>query len=109
MVQDPRGRAGRGFRTEEITMHRTTTRLGIAAAVSLAASAGATLPTEWTFELQARSSLNPDIPAFNLPQGTSLSSQAAKIDEDGGVAIRFVGGGTGVTEGIFYGIGGVGG
>jgi hypothetical protein len=85
-------------------------------AASLAAAAGSSLagsvppvPTEWTFELQCRSSLNPALAPFNLPPVSSLSSQYVALDADGTVAIRaFIGSG-GITEGIFVGKGGVGG
>jgi hypothetical protein len=71
--------------------------------------ASASVPTEWTFQLQCRSSLDPSIPAFNLPNITSLSSQYVTLDADGTVAIRsFIGSG-GITEGIFVGREGVGG
>lgn len=79
------------------------------ALVAIPASAGQPLPAEWTFQLQCRSSLDPAIPAFNLPQTSSLSSQSVVIDDDGTVAIRaFIGSG-GITEGIFVGSDGVGG
>ena len=58
--------------------------------------------------LQCRSSLDPSIVAYNLPQFSSLSSQYVSIDDDGGVAIRvFLSGSP--SEGIFYGKNGVGG
>ena len=75
-----------------------------------AAAASAQVPTDWTFELQCRSSLNVDIPAFNLPIGGSLSSQSVSLAEDGSVVVRVVlAGASGATEGIFHGAGGVGG
>lgn len=85
-------------------------------AATIAATAGSSLagstpavPTEWTFELQCRSSLDPGIVPFNLPTLSSLSSQYVTLDEDGTVAIRaFVGSG-GINEGIFVGQGGQGG
>ncbi len=70
--------------------------------------AQAQVPQEWTIELQCRSSLDAAIPAFNLPQFSSLSSQYVSIDDDGGVAIRvFLSGNP--SEGIFYGKDGAGG
>jgi len=62
----------------------------------------AQLPQDWTIELIARSSLNPAIPAFRLPQGSSLSSQPVSLDENGNVAIRtFLDGSP--SEGVFFG------
>ena len=75
----------------------------------LAGSAAASVPTEWTFELQCRSSLNPNIPSFNLPGLSSLSSQYVAIDEDGTVTIRAFINAPGINEGIFVGRDGVGG
>ena len=81
--------------------------LGLVAVVGLACgSASAEVPTEWTFELQCRSSLDNSISPFNLPFPSSLSSQYVSIGEDGDVAIRLF---YGSSEGIFYGQGGVGG
>lgn len=66
------------------------------------ATAIAQVPQNWTIELVARSSLDPAIPAFRLPQGSSLSSQPTSLDESGGVAIRpFLNGSP--SEGVFYG------
>ncbi len=78
----------------------------VAAAGSLAS---ASVPTEWTFQLQCRSSLDPSIPAFNLPDISSLSSQYVTLDADGTVAVRAFLGSGGVTEGIFVGRDGAGG
>lgn len=86
-----------------------TTNPFTVAVVCAAAHALAAPPTDWTFELQCRSSLDPNIPAFNLPIGSSLSSQYVALDDDGGVAIRVVLGIPNATEGVFYGRGGVGG
>ena len=85
-------------------------RFKILAVIALAGSAAAgSVPTQWTFELQCRSSLDPNIPSFNLPAISSLSSQYVTLDADGTVAVRtFIGSG-GITEGIFVGKGGVGG
>ncbi|MCC5822775.1 MAG: hypothetical protein LAT64_05395 [Phycisphaerales bacterium] len=80
----------------------------LVAAAAGAAFAGS-VPTEWTFELQCRSSLNPSIPSFNLPGLSSLSSQYVTIDADGTVAIRAFINAPGITEGIFVGQGGQGG
>ena len=66
------------------------------------------VPTEWIYELQCRSSLDAGIPAFNLPQFSSLSSQYVTLGEDGGVAIRAFFNGS-PNEGVFYGKDGVGG
>lgn len=85
-------------------------RLPLFVVAALAGSvATASVPTQWTFELQCRSSLDPNLPAFNLPDISSLSSQYVTLDADGTVAVRtFIGSG-GITEGIFVGKGGVGG
>ncbi len=82
----------------------------VSAVLALSGSvAAAQVPTQWTFELQCRSSLDAGIPSYNLPAFTSLSSQYVTLDDDGTVAIRaFVGSG-GITEGIFVGQGGTGG
>jgi hypothetical protein len=61
------------------------------------------VPTSWSLELVARSSLDPSIPAFRLPAQSSLSSQPVSLDDSGGVAIRTLLGGAGASEGIFYG------
>lgn len=66
-------------------------------------------PSTWSFQLQCRSSLDPNIPAFNLPIGSSLSSQYVSLDANGGVAIRAFLSLPNATEGIFYGRDGVGG
>ncbi len=78
---------------------------------SLCLSAGTSLvlaemPTDWTFELQCRSSLDVGTPAFNLPFPSLLSSQYVSIGEAGDIAIRVVLSG---SEGVFYGQDGVGG
>lgn len=78
--------------------------LSIAALGSLAQ---AQLSQEWSFELQARSTLDSSLPGFNLPFPSSLSSQYVSIDDDGGVAIRAIL--SGGSEGIFYGRDGDGG
>lgn len=65
----------------------------------------AEVPTSWDIQLQARSTLDSDVPGYNLPYPSSLSSQYVSIDEDGAVAIRAVLSG---QEGIFYGKDGVG-
>lgn len=77
--------------------------------LAVASASPASVPETWTFALQCRSSLDPNIPAFNLPQGSSLSSQSVALDDDGGVAIRVILGIPGATEGIFYGLDGAGG
>ena len=80
-------------------------------ATIFAASASALasgVPSDWVFELQARSSLDPGIVPFNLPYPSSLSSQYVSLDNDGSVVTRVVLGGS-ATEGFFYGAGGVGG
>ena len=73
---------------------------------TLAGTTLAGVPTEWTFELQCRSSLDENTPAFNLPHPSLLSSQYVSLGEDGAVAIRTVLDG---SEGVFYGKGGEGG
>ncbi|GEM_PF-1252705 len=79
------------------------------AVLTASSLAGESLPTEWTFQLQCRSSLDAGIPAFNLPPFSSLSSQYVVLDDDGTVAIRAFLGSGGLTEGIFVGRDGVGG
>lgn len=84
---------------------RTARAAGLAAAFAMLAGAVpavAQVPTEWNIELVARSSLNPAIPAYRLPQGSSLSSQPVALDELGGAAVRAVLSGN-PSEGIFYG------
>lgn len=81
----------------------------VVAVACTAAHAIASPPADWTLELQCRSSLDSGTPAFNLPIGSSLSSQYVALDEDGGVAIRVVLGLPNATEGVFYGRGGLGG
>ena len=78
-------------------------------AAAAGAAFGGSVPTEWTFELQCRSSLNPDIPSFNLPGLSSLSSQYVSLDADGTVAIRAFINAPGITEGVFVGRDGQGG
>jgi len=73
---------------------------------ALPAIAGEPLPSDWTFEIQCRSSLDAGTPAFNLPFPSLLSSQYVSIGEAGDVAIRTVLDG---TEGVFYGQDGTGG
>lgn len=75
----------------------------------MASCAAAEVPTEWTFQLQCRSSLDPGIATFNLPPISSLSSQYVALDEDGTVAIRAFVGSSGISEGIFVGRNGSGG
>jgi hypothetical protein len=91
--------------TEFTYMICSTRMLVFGAFVSIAGSATAGVPSQWDIQLQARSSLDPGIPGYNLPYPSSLSSQYVSIDEDGAVAIRAVLSG---QEGIFYGKGGVG-
>lgn len=80
----------------------------ISALAILAGAATAEVPTKWSYQLQARSSLDAGIPAFNLPMFSSLSSQYVTLDEDGGVAVRlFISGNP--NEGVFYGKDGTGG
>lgn len=86
-------------------MMQTPTRLAILALLSQA-SAAAQVPSEWTIELQCRSSLDSATPAYNLPFPSSLSSQYVSIGEQGDVAIRVVLAG---QEGVFYGQDGSGG
>jgi hypothetical protein len=60
------------------------------------------VPQDWDIELVCRSSLDPNILAFRLPQGSSLSSQYVSLDEQGNVAIRvFLSGSP--SEAVFYG------
>ncbi len=84
-----------------------TPRMLVLGALSVCAVQSlAGVSTKWDIQLQARSTLEPSLPGYNLPYPSSLSSQYVSIDEDGGVAIRvFLGG----QEGIFYGSDGKGG
>jgi hypothetical protein len=86
-----------------------TPRTGVLAGlicVSTGASASlAQVASQWTLELQCRSSLEPGLSAFNLPFPSSLSSQYVSIGENGDVAIRVVLSG---AEGVFYGANGAG-
>ncbi len=84
-------------------------RLSVPLIALLCGSAVAEVPTQWTFQLQCRSSLNPAIPSFNLPAISSLSSQYVTLDTDGTVAIRAFVNAPGINEGIFVGRDGVGG
>ncbi len=68
----------------------------------------AQVPTGWTFQIQARSSLDPGIVPLNLPFPSSLSGQYVSLDSDGSVVTRVVLGTGSATEGFFYGVGGVG-
>lgn len=82
---------------------RAATRLSLSVMLLSGAAMGA-VPTEWKLDLVARSSLDPSIPAFRLPQGSSLSSQPVTINAEGGVGVRvFLDGSSGATDGIFYG------
>lgn len=73
-----------------------------ASLLTLAGTAHAGVPQDWDIELVCRSSLDPGIPAFRLPQFSSLSSQYVSLDEDGNTAIRvFINGNP--NEGIFFG------
>ncbi len=84
-----------------------TRRVLVSAALFVCAgSVSAQVAQEWTFELQARSTLDSALPGYNLPFPSSLSSQYVSIDEEGGVAIRAILGG---QEGLFYGKDGKGG
>ncbi len=74
-------------------------------ACTLPAFAGQPLASNWTFQLQCRSSLDVGTPAYNLPFPSLLSSQYVSIGEAGDVAIRTVLAG---TEGVFYGQNGTG-
>jgi hypothetical protein len=67
------------------------------------APASFAVPMDWTIELVARSSLDPNTPAFRLPNPSSLSSQYVTLDEQGRIAVRvFINTGS-ATEGIFVG------
>lgn len=85
---------------------RTLALAGVLASSSFSFAGEVPLPTEWTFELQCRSSLDTGVPTFNLPFPSSLSSQYVSIGEAGDVAIRAVLAG---SEGVFYGQDGMGG
>jgi len=83
--------------------------LTLSSLLLLSAGTQAEVPTEWSFEIQARSSLDPGIAPFNLPYPSSLSSQYVSIDNDGSVVTRVLLFSGGVTEGFFYGVNGSGG
>lgn len=87
-------------------MIRTPRMFVLCASFCCASVCHAQLSQNWTFELQARSTLDSSLPGYNLPYPSSLSSQYVSIDEDGGVAVRTILGG---QEGIFYGKDGKGG
>lgn len=75
--------------------------------LSLGSSASfAQVATQWTFEIQCRSSLEPGISPYLLPFPSSLSSQYVSIAQDGAVATRVILSG---GEGVFYGKNGIGG
>ncbi|MDX9912695.1 MAG: GC-type dockerin domain-anchored protein [Phycisphaerales bacterium] len=80
----------------------------LAPLLAMASGAAAQVPTQWTIELQCRSSLDPGIVPFNLPFPSSLSSQSVALDQDGSVVTRVVLAGA-ATEGIFLGQNGAGG
>ena len=82
------------------------TRISLAtlsiAAISITPLASAGVPQDWDIQLVCRSSLDPNIPAFRLPQFSSLSSQYVSLDEDGNIAVRvFLSGSP--SEAVFYG------
>ena len=87
-------------------MIRTASGVMFTTLLLCAGTATSAVPTDWTFQLQARSTLEPSLPGFNLPYPSSLSSQYVSIGEDGGVAIRVF---LDSAEGIFYGRDGNGG
>ena len=83
--------------------HRGSVRVTCGLALTLgpgALPATGQVPAEWDIELVARSSLNPAIAAFRLPNPSSISSQPVSLDESGGVAFRAI---LDAAEGIFYG------
>ncbi|MEM7756100.1 MAG: GC-type dockerin domain-anchored protein [Planctomycetota bacterium] len=81
--------------------------LTLASVVAAAATpALAQVPQSWDIDIIARSSLDPAIPAFRLPPGSSLSSQPVSLDDLGGIAVRaFLSGAVSgnLTEVVFYG------
>lgn len=85
----------------------TARRLATGALVLCTPALHAQVPQEWTIQLQARSTLDANLPGFNLPFPSALSSQSVSLAEDGGVAIRVILGGG--QEGIFYGKDAIGG
>ncbi|MCA9304574.1 MAG: hypothetical protein KC996_10675 [Phycisphaerales bacterium] len=88
-------------------MPRTSVLFSLCLAGAVTPLFGA-VPTGWTFQIQARSSLDPGIAPLNLPFPSSLSSQYVSLDNDGSVVTRVILGGS-ATEGFFYGINGTGG
>jgi hypothetical protein len=92
----------------KIVRARTIVTLaGLAASASVAS---AQVPTEWTIEMQARTGVNVTTP-FNLPAPASLSSsQTVAIDADGAIVFHVGNIDNNVdSNGIFYGVDGVGG
>jgi hypothetical protein len=77
-----------------------------AALAAVAAPLAAAVPAEWDIQMLCRSSLNPSVNAFNLPNFSSMSGQYLALDEDGSVAIRVI---LPNQEGLFFGKDGTGG
>ena len=83
-------------------MHRFTAPFAALSLALAASHAAAAVPQEWDIHLICRSSLDPSIPAYRLPDLSSLSSQYVSLDEQGNVAIRvFLNGSP--SEAIFFG------
>ncbi|USN98615.1 MAG: hypothetical protein H6810_10645 [Phycisphaeraceae bacterium] len=82
------------------TPHAFTIAAVLSAAFVVSAQA---TPENWDIRLVCRSSLDAGIPAYRLPQISSLSSQYVSLDEQGRVAIRAFLGAGGITEGVFVG------
>lgn len=84
---------------------RTVDGIAAIAAVSVAASALATVPEYPAFELQARSNI---VDGFNLPAGSSFNSGTPALNDGGAVAFRLIVVGSSGNAGIWTGAGGVG-
>jgi hypothetical protein len=66
------------------------------AGVGLTAIAGASVPTQWTYQIVAAEE-RPGFPALGIPSTAQLSGQTPAIDEDGSAVARWSGLTSGVT------------
>jgi hypothetical protein len=79
--------------------------LPLLAMMTTGSAALADVPTEWHFELQARSNI---VDGFNLPANSSFNSVTPDLDNGGTIAFRLLFIGDTGREGIFAGTGGGG-